>query len=361
MNPTPRILVVDDDPEGCGALVALLTAVFPETEQARDAEEALARLRTQVYDIVLANVSIKGVRGTELLQRALENKCDAGFILMADKPEPADFASGIRHKALDFLVKPFPASAVVESVHSAYREVAGKREERELRKKLEDGLARRTHELDQAFQHLQGTYRATLEALVMALDAREHDTSTHSFRVRAYTLHLARAAGVAPIHLPSIAEGALLHDIGKIGIPDAILSKPGQLTPDEWREMRNHPVYGHRILSRVPFLESACMLVLHHHERYNGSGYPFGLKGEHIPLASRLFAIVDTYDAITSDRPYRKAQGHAAALEVIRNEAGSLFDPRLSPVFYSIAEREWREIREQIDAETAAPLLGQLQ
>jgi len=187
MNPTPRILVVDDDPEGCGTLVALLTAVFPETEQARDAEEALARLRTQVYDIVLANVSIKGVRGTELLQRALESKCDAGFILLADKPEPEDFAGGIRHRAMDFLVKPFPPTAVVEAVHNAYREVAGQREQRELLKKLEDGLAQRTNELDHAIQHLQGTYRATLEALVMALDAREHDTSTHSFRVRAYS------------------------------------------------------------------------------------------------------------------------------------------------------------------------------
>jgi HD-GYP domain-containing protein (c-di-GMP phosphodiesterase class II) len=165
------------------------------------------------------------------------------------------------------------------------------------------------------------------EALAAALDAREHETGLHSKRVACHTLVLARRFTSDPQHLRQVYCGALLHDIGKIGIPDAILLKDGPLDEDEWRVMRTHPEIGHRILAAVPFMAEAAEIVLSHEERYDGGGYPRGLSGERIPLWARLFAVIDTLDAVTSDRPYRKGQPFEAAMRTIVGAAGSQFDP----------------------------------
>jgi len=168
---------------------------------------------------------------------------------------------------------------------------------------------------------------AFAEALATALDLREHETGAHSKRVACHTLVLARRFTRDPTLLREIYWGALLHDIGKIGVPDAILRKAGALTEAEWTVMRRHPENGHAILRGVPYMERAAEIVLCHEERYDGSGYPRGLAGQSIPLASRLFAVIDTLDAITSDRPYRAAQTYDAAKAEIRRGAGAQFDP----------------------------------
>jgi HD-GYP domain-containing protein (c-di-GMP phosphodiesterase class II) len=165
------------------------------------------------------------------------------------------------------------------------------------------------------------------EALAAALDAREHETGLHSKRVACHTVVLARRFSGERERLRQVYWGALLHDIGKIGIPDAILLKQGSLAADEWRVMRAHPEIGHRILSSVPFLAEAAELVLAHEERYDGGGYPRGLARDAIPLWARLFAVIDTLDAVTSERPYRRARSFAEAKEEIVRAAGSQFDP----------------------------------
>lgn len=165
------------------------------------------------------------------------------------------------------------------------------------------------------------------EALVAALDAREHETGLHSKRVACHTLVLARRFSSAAKLLRQVYYGALLHDIGKIGIPDAVLLKEGPLDADEWRVMRTHPEIGHRILGAVPYMQEAADIVLSHEERYDGRGYPRGLAGDAIPLWARLFAVIDTLDAMTSDRPYRKAKPFDAAMQTIAAAAGSQFDP----------------------------------
>ena len=174
---------------------------------------------------------------------------------------------------------------------------------------------------------------AVAEALVAALDAREHETGMHSKRVACHTLVLARHFSADPRQLQQVYWGALLHDIGKIGIPDTILLKEGSLSAAEWQVMRTHPGIGHRILAAAAFMAVAADLVFNHEERYDGTGYPRGLAGGAIPLWARLFAVVDTLDAITSDRPYRKALSFDAARSEIVRQSGSQFDPEAVKVF----------------------------
>ena len=191
---------------------------------------------------------------------------------------------------------------------------------------------------------------ALADALVAALDAREHETGLHSKRVACHTLVLARHFSNDPPQLQQVYWGALLHDIGKIGIPDSILLKEGSLNPAEWRIMRTHPEIGHRILAAAPFMAVAADLVLHHEERFDGTGYPRGLAGRAIPLWARLFAVVDTLDAITSDRPYRKSLGFDAAAAEIARQSGIQFDPEAVKVFVA----EEAALREMVQLKCGA-------
>jgi len=215
-------------------------------------------------------------------------------------------------------------------------------------------LRRKTEEIQGLFRRLDESYRVTLEALATALDARDAETLGHSARVAAYTVEVARRMGLDDPDLTHIYRGALLHDVGKIGIPDAILRKPGKLTAEEWQEMRKHPEIGARILRGIGFLEGAVPIVLCHQERYDGKGYPARLKGEAIPLGARIFAVVDTLDAMTSDRPYRKALPYAAARAEIQKFSGTQFDPRVVEVFLTIPPEEWERIHEHVLGELVA-------
>jgi HD-GYP domain-containing protein (c-di-GMP phosphodiesterase class II) len=176
------------------------------------------------------------------------------------------------------------------------------------------------------------------EALVETLDAREHETGLHSKRVACHTLVLARRFSADNAVLQQVYWGALLHDIGKIGIPDDILLKHGALDPEEWKVMHTHPAIGHRILSNLPMMANAAEIVLHHEERFDGTGYPDGLRGEEISWWARLFAVIDTLDAITSDRPYRKGMPFAVAQQEIVKQSGTQFDPRAVEAFVAEAE-----------------------
>ena len=212
--------------------------------------------------------------------------------------------------------------------------------------------------LKRAFHHLmtsvedsqrdrERSYVEAIGAVVAAVDARDHEIGGHSFRVAHYAVVLARAMGIDDgEHLRAIEWGSLLHDVGKIAVPDAILRKVGPLTDDEWAIMRQHANWGYELLADVQFLKPALAVVYSHHERWDGSGYPRTLSGDQIPLTARIFAVVDTYDAITSDRPYRRARGHAAAMSELRRVAGSQLDPDVVEAFFTISEVELRRLRE---------------
>lgn len=191
------------------------------------------------------------------------------------------------------------------------------------------------------YQALAAAYDQTLEALASALDTRDRDTQGHSRRVVQYAMRIAREIGLPEDQWPDLQRGALLHDIGKIGVPDAILRKPGPLDDDEWKIMRRHPAYGRDMLDGIPFLQAPCQVVYAHQERYDGSGYPQGLVGEDIPLGARIFAVADAFDAITSDRPYRNAADIEEARARIRQASGAQFDPRVVEAFLRVPVADW--------------------
>jgi response regulator RpfG family c-di-GMP phosphodiesterase len=256
--------------------------------------------------------------------------------------------------AYDFIQKPVnPEELLIKAGRALERrQLVVQRRQHEAR--LERRVTEATSELASTVRHLEETYRSTLEALGSAIDTRDVGTHAHSRRVRGYSLAIARAHGVPESQLPDIEHGVLLHDIGKIGIPDAILLKPGALTPEEWMVMRTHPEIGRRLVEKIPFLRGAVSIIYNHHERWDGTGYPLGLRGEGIPLEARIFAIADALDAMTFDRPYSRAISFETARDEIKRCAGSHFDPAVVNTFLTIALQTFADIRRRSLHDTSA-------
>src|SRR6185503_7040967 len=206
-------------------------------------------------------------------------------------------------------------------------------------------LSHANDNLNTTLEKLYLNYRATLRALAAALEARDVETRGHSDRVVAYCIGLGKQLGLAGRDLITLEHGALLHDIGKIGVPDAILLKRGALSDEEWAHMRRHVDYGAEILRGIDFLQGATQIVAQHHERFDGSGYPAGVNGETICMGARIFAVADAVDAMTSDRPYRAALPFEAAAEEMIRCSGSHFDPRVVSAFTSVPLDVWQQIR----------------
>lgn len=194
-------------------------------------------------------------------------------------------------------------------------------------------------ELEQAYDQLQDTYQAAIRTLAFVVEAKDNGTRQHLDRTQIYGLELAAEIDPRLVRDPEVGVGFLLHDIGKVGVPESILTKPGPLTDDEWEIMRGHPLAGVRIVEPMQFLGEAVQIIRCHHERYDGSGYPEGMVGTGIPLAARIFAVVDSFDAMTSDRPYRKALTTEHALEEILRGEGTQFDPEVVRVFCDLVAR----------------------
>lgn len=202
--------------------------------------------------------------------------------------------------------------------------------------------------LTKANVELLANYQGTLQALTGLLDARDTATRGHSNRVVALTMRLVRSMGLTDAQrLRAIEMGALLHDVGKVGVPDAILRKPGPLDSDEWKQMRSHPELGYRLLKDIVFLKDALPVVRYHHERFNGTGYPYGLEGKQIPLEARIFAVADAFDAIISERPYKKAHTYEQAVAILVADSGKYFDPKVVKAFLRVPKEEWLQILDE--------------
>jgi putative nucleotidyltransferase with HDIG domain len=212
---------------------------------------------------------------------------------------------------------------------------------------LEELVEQRTAELDQALNSLEDAYRSTLKALTAALETRDLETHGHSERVVSYSMRLGREYGLDNERLKSLEFGSLLHDIGKIGVPDLILRKPAKLTSEEWVLMREHPVHGQQILRGIKFLEGAARVVAQHHEKWDGSGYPLGLSADDIDICARIFSVADAFDAITSDRVYRKGKPYEAAAQELDEWAGKQFDPKVVETFHRVPPEDWQELHDQ--------------
>ena len=285
-----------------------------------------------------------GLSGMELLTQVRRRYPHMAFLVTTGVDDVDVGVQAMRCGADDYLVNPLRESAVLASLERALHKRQLEQQVENYRQHLEEMVAERTEQLQAALQQVESSYEHTLQALGAAIDLRDNETAGHSQRVCRYSLEIARAMGWSDKQLGSLARGAYLNDIGKLGVPDGVLLKPGPLTADERKLMQQHAQMGFDLVKDIPFLADAAEIVLSHHERYDGGGYPRGLKGEEILLSARIFAVADTLDAITSDRPYRGASSFDAAREMIRHLSGSQFDPKVVSVFLSIPEEIWPTI-----------------
>jgi response regulator RpfG family c-di-GMP phosphodiesterase len=285
-----------------------------------------------------------GISGMELLAKVRRRYPHMAFVVTTGVDDVKVGVQAMRSGADDYLVKPLREDVVLVSLESALHKRKLEQQVENYRQNLEEMIAERTEQLQAAVCQIEQTYEDTLQALGAAVDLRDNETAGHSQRVCRYSVGIALAMGWSEKQSGSLARGAYLHDIGKLGIPDSILLNPGPLTPEEWERMRQHVQIGFDLLKDIPFLADAAEIVLTHHERYDGTGYPGGLKRDEIPLSARIFAVADTLDAITSDRPYRLARSFTAARETIRLCSDSMFDPEVVRVFLGIPEETWKTL-----------------
>src|ERR1041385_6194776 len=311
---TERILVVDDEEPIREIISSMLSAAGYKTRQAASGMEALAiRNATGEFELMLSDLMMAELDGIALLERSKEKYPDMPVIMVTAVHDISVALDAIRNGAYDYLLKTFETEQLLAMVGRALEHRRLKLENRAYQSNLESLVAARTEQLRQAMTDLERSYDITLEALGDALDLKDAETEGHSKRVTAFTIAMARAMGLSGDRIRVIARGAFLHDIGKMAIPDAILRKPGALNDEEKAIMREHCYRGYQMLRKIPFLTEASEIVYAHQEKYDGTGSPPGLKGDDIPLGARIFAVADTLDAITSDRPYRAAQSIGAA------------------------------------------------
>jgi putative nucleotidyltransferase with HDIG domain len=345
-----RVLVVDDEPAVCSVLSEGLSTKGYECRACLSGEEALNLMRQEPFDVVISDLRMPGMSGLEFMEKAHKQYPRSAFLMLTGEDDIRQGIQAMKLGAADYLLKPLQFEAVVASIQQALRM---KRMEMELevhRHNLEQMVAQRTKQLQAAMRRIEMTYDETLAALGAALDLRDAETAGHSQRVSRYCLEIAKTVGCSTEQLKQIARGSYLHDIGKIGTPDAILLKKGKLNAEETRVMQEHARIGYDMVCRIAFLAGAAEIVLTHQERYDGTGYPQGLAGEEIPLGARIFAVADTLDAMTSDRPYRRALPFAAAKAEIIRESGRQFDPKMAEAFLSLPEEVWENIRREVQS-----------
>jgi len=338
-----KILIVDDD-EGIRNLFSeTLEELGYKCETAENGFECLERIYGgNIYDIVLLDVQMPKLNGIETLKKIKVHSPDLSIIIVSASREIENVRLALKEGAYDYIFKPFDIQEVQTVIRRTVERANLIKENRDYQQNLERKVIGQT-------QELVGLYANTLEALVLALDLREHETGYHSYRVTEYALTLARRMRLKESDLSVIAKGALLHDIGKIGVPDNILLKPDTLSHDEWGIMKKHPVFGYKLLKKIEFLEEAAQIVLNHHERYDGNGYPQGLSDEDITVGARIFSVVDALDAMTSDRVYRESIPFDRAIETIVNNSGSQFDPEVVKAFIKVPVEEWIKTRNFIE------------
>jgi len=350
LMPAERILVVDDEEAIREIVSSMLHSQGYECRQAGSGLDALVLLKSgERFDLVLSDLMMADMDGIGLLERTKEKYPEMPVVMVTAVHDISVALAAIRNGAYDYLLKPFEREQLLATVRRALENRRLKLENRTYQTNLESLVAARTEQLRAAIVGLERSYDITLEALGDALDLKDAETEGHSKRVTAFTIAMARAMHLPDDQIRVIARGAFLHDIGKMAIPDAILRKPGALTPDEVLIMREHCYHGYQMLKKIPFLSEASDIVYSHQEKWDGSGYPRGLRAEEIPLGSRIFSVADTLDAITSDRPYRPAQTLQAAKTEIQKYAGRQFDPVVVELFLSMPDQIWDDLRREID------------
>ena len=320
---TSTILIVDDDPAGRQTLESILDEQGYQLEFAENGAQALQMIRKILPDVILLDVMMPGMDGFEVCRQVRSDPAIAEIpiIMLTALDDRRSFLNGLESGADDYLTKPYDR-------HELRARLLGITRLNRYRKLQDD----RTN-IEQAHSQLLSAYDATIEGWSRAMDLRDKETEGHTQRVTQLSEKLAKIAGIRQDELIQIRRGSLLHDIGKLGVPDSILLTPNKLTVGEWEVMRKHPQYAYEMILPIEYLRPALDIPYCHHEKWDGTGYPRGLKGEEIPLSARIFAIVDVWDALTSDRPYRAAWDKQKTLQYINEQSGKHFDPHIVELF----------------------------
>jgi putative nucleotidyltransferase with HDIG domain len=330
-----RILIVDSDRNANKALALRLKLAGFLCATATNPSDALRILQLERFDAIIAELRMSEFSGVNLLREVRRVHASIAFLFLASSNDAYDAINAMKDGADDCLIKPLIAKDLLRNIRKA---VEKRLEKGNLASEAPpnniQGRADGCLWLDQESGELENT----LTMLGAALDLRDSEIAGHSRRVCMYALEIAQRMECSEKELQVLRQGALLHDIGKIAIPDAILWKPGPLTDEEWTIMQSHVVTGYELIKDVPALKSAAELVVTHHERYDGSGYPNGLKGQQIPLCARIFAVADALDAMTTYRPYQAPVPLALAINEIRRQSGRAFDPNIVQAFLEIPE-----------------------
>jgi len=327
-NMGSMVLIVDDEYIGRETLQSVLEGEGYELEMAENGLQAIEKAKKLLPDVILLDVMMPGMTGFEVCQRIRNDPqiAEIPIIILTALDDRESLLNALKAGADDFISKPFDRYELRARLMGI------------TRLNRYQKLIQERAKLRDANTQLLSAYEATIEGWSHALDLRDRETEGHSRRVTQLTVKLAQALGISDNEIMHIRRGALLHDMGKIGIPDAILHKPAKLTDEEWKIMRNHPQLAYDMLYPIEYLRPALEIPLTHHEKWDGTGYPRGLKGEEIPIVARLFAVVDVWDALTSDRPYRPAWSPEQALAYIQEQSGKHFDPQVVDLFFKVVK-----------------------
>ena len=355
-----RILVVDDEEAIREVVCAMLGAAGYRCTPAASGNAALELLASPgaEFELMLSDLMMAEMQGDILLELAKQKFPEMPVIMVTAVCDLSVALDTLHSGAYDFLPKPFDRELLLDRVRRALEHRRLRLENLRFQLHLESLVAEKTAkllqanvDLQRANEELKRSHDMMLEALGDALDLKDAETEGHSKRVTAFTIAIARAMGLPDEEVETIAHGAFLHDFGKMAIRDSVPRKPGPLDPEEVAEMQKHCELGYERVRKIPFLKKAAEIIYAHQERWDGTGYPRGLKGEEIPLGARIFAIADTLDAITSDRPYRSARSYQAAREEIELWSGRQFDPVIVRVFLSMPQSIWENLRLQVHSQ----------
>ena len=356
----PRILVVDDDDRNLRLMEALLIPLGYEVFLARDGEEALAQVAAVSPDVILLDVMMPKMNGFEVAKRLKESEETRiiPIVMVTALRDVGDRVKALEVGVDDFLTKPVESVELRATVSSQLKVKAYYDHMRNYQQELESEVARRTEQLKQAFEEIKSASLDTIYRLSRAAEYRDEGTGAHIQRMSHFAAALAQGMGLDQDTVETVLYAAPMHDVGKIGIPDSILLKPGKLDQSEWEIMKRHTTVGAAILagSKAKFIELAETIALTHHEKWDGSGYPKGLKGLAIPLGGRITAVADVFDALTSKRPYKETFSLEKSFAIIKEGQGNHFDPQVADAFFSI-RNQIELINEQYQGYTGRTVL----